>query len=113
MQDPNSVVAKFAELPEDIEIDEMQVRAILVLSSIADEEIVQSITLWLSMPGTPDGKTDERRPALAIQPRHKNSLMIVDSAIFTALLKAKVISPPFYWEGMRSVCKLLDFESAT
>jgi hypothetical protein len=112
MPDPNNVFSQFAEIPEDTEIDGLKVRAILVLTSIKDEEIVEDIVLWLAKPDTPDGKTDERRSALAVAPRHRNSLMIEDVAIFAVLLKAGVVTVPYLWEKMQPVCKMLDFESA-
>jgi hypothetical protein len=111
MRDPNTLIPSFAALQDSgICLNNMQVREVLVLVHQEDGEIVEAIRINLYKPETPDGKPNSRFDAL-VEPRHRNSLLIEETA-FAALLKAGIIAPPHYWEGMRPVCRMLNFDSA-
>jgi hypothetical protein len=111
MREPRTLIPLFATLHDKgITFNGLEVREILVLLHDNDEEIVEKIRLNLYKPGTPDGRPDDRFDAL-IEPRHRNSLLI-EQAAFAALLKAEIIRPPHYWDDMRPVCQMIDFETA-
>lgn len=101
----NDLYVQIVAAAEATIIDGLEARDIRILTKKDDEEIVEQITICLYTPND-SGYNPIKRIEALVEPRHQNSLLIEETA-FAALLKSKIVTAPFHWEGMRPVCQLM------